>query len=73
MKKKTLALIATMALVASLTACGGNTEETANNNVNEPTVESQVEQEAVVEPTEAPVVSQEATESTETIVEESPV
>lgn len=69
MKKKTLALIATMALVASLTACGGKTEETANTNVNEPTVESQVEQEAV-EPTEAPAESQDVAEPTEAPVEE---
>jgi len=70
MKRKTLALIATMALVASLTACGGKTEETANTNVNEPTVESQVEQEAV-EPTEAPVEeSEEVFENTEPVVED---
>lgn len=60
MKKKTLALLATMALVASMTACGGKTEEAAGSNVNEPTVESTVESQS------AESTTQEVTESTET-------
>lgn len=71
MKKKTLALIATMALVASLTACGGKTEETANTN--EPAVETTTESQDVAEPTEAPIQeSEEVVESTETVTEEAP-
>ncbi len=70
MKKKTLALIATLALALSMTACGGKTEETANNNTNEPVAESQVEQD-VAEPTEAPVQeSEEVVENTEPVVED---
>ena len=68
MKKKTLALLVTVALVASMTACGGKTEETANTNVNELTVESSVEH------TDTPVESQEATEPVETLsAEDAPV
>lgn len=74
MKKKSIALIATMALALSMTACGGKTEEAANTNVNEPVVESTV-QESQPEATEAPVQeSQEVAESSEAPVEtEAPV
>lgn len=60
MKKKSIALLATMALVASMTACGGKTEEAAGSNVNEPTVESTVQESQVAEST-----TQEVTEATE--------
>ncbi|MBQ2884814.1 MAG: hypothetical protein IJE43_13725 [Alphaproteobacteria bacterium] len=61
MKKKTLALLVTVALVASMTACGGKTEETANTNVNEPVAESSVETQVA----ESTTQESQATESTE--------
>lgn len=75
MKKKTLALIATLALALSMTACGGKTEETANTN--EPAVESQettqeVVQESQPESTEAPVETEAPAETDTPVVEEAP-
>lgn len=63
MKKKTLlALIAVATL--SLAACG-KTEETANTNVNEPVVESTVQESQVAESTETATQESHTTESTE--------
>lgn len=74
MKKKSLTLLVAIALIASLTACGGKTEEATGSNVNEPDVETTVSEESqVAESTEAPVESQETTESTEAPSEEAPV
>lgn len=74
MKKKSIALLATIALVASLTACGSKTEEAANTNVSEPVVETTVSEESqAVEPTEAPVQESQVVESTEAPAEEAPV
>lgn len=67
MKKKTLALLVTVALVASMTACGGKTEDAAGSNVNEPVTESSVESQVAESTTQE---SQEVVESTEASSEE---
>lgn len=51
MKKKSISLLATLVLVASLTACGNKAEETANTNSEKPVAESQ----EIAEPTEVPI------------------